>query len=152
MAVKMIALNKSASFEYFIEDRYEAGIVLEGSEVKSIREGRASLSESFCEIRGGEIFLKNMHIALYDKSGAFSTRDSRRERKLLLNRMEISKIVGKVNERGYTLVPLKIYFKDALIKVEVALCKGKHTYDKKRALAERDQKRALDRAIKEMTK
>ena len=152
MAVKMIALNKSASFEYFIEDRYEAGIALEGSEVKSIREGRASLSESFCEIRGGEIFLKNMHIALYDKSGAFSTRDSRRERKLLLNRMEISKIVGKVNERGYTLVPLKLYFKDALIKVEVALCKGKHTYDKKRALAERDQKRALDRAIKEMTK
>ena len=152
MAVKTIALNKSASFEYFIEDRYEAGIVLEGSEVKSIREGRASLSESFCEIRGGEIFLKNMHIAVYDKSGAFSTRDSRRERKLLLNRMEISKIVGKVNERGYTLVPLKLYFKDALIKVEVALCKGKHTYDKKRALAERDQKRALDRAIKEMTK
>lgn len=152
MAVKTIALNKSASFEYFIEDRYEAGIVLEGSEVKSIREGRASLSESFCEIRGGEIFLKNMHIALYDKSGAFSTRDSRRERKLLLNRIEISKIVGKVNERGYTLVPLKLYFKDALIKVEVALCKGKHTYDKKRALAERDQKRALDRAIKEMTK
>lgn len=152
MAVKTIALNKSASFEYFIEDRYEAGIVLEGSEVKSIREGRVSLSESFCEIRGGEIFLKNMHIALYDKSGAFSTRDSRRERKLLLNRMEISKIVGKVNERGYTLVPLKLYFKDALIKVEVALCKGKHTYDKKRALAERDQKRALDRAIKEMTK
>lgn len=152
MAVKTIALNKSASFEYFIEDRYEAGIVLEGSEVKSIREGRASLSESFCEIRGGEIFLKNMHVALYDKSGAFSTRDSRRERKLLLNRMEISKIVGKVNERGYTLVPLKLYFKDALIKVEVALCKGKHTYDKKRALAERDQKRALDRAIKEMTK
>ena len=152
MAVKTIALNKSASFEYFIEDSYEAGIVLEGSEVKSIREGRASLSESFCEIRGGEIFLKNMHIALYDKSGAFSTRDSRRERKLLLNRMEISKIVGKVNERGYTLVPLKLYFKDSLVKMEVALCKGKHTYDKKRALAERDQKRALDRAIKEMTK
>ena len=152
MAVKTIALNKSASFEYFIEDRYEAGIVLKGSEVKSIREGRASLSESFCEIRGGEIFLKNMHIALYDKSGAFSTRDSRRERKLLLNRMEISKIVGKVNERGYTLVPLKLYFKDALIKVEVALFIGKDTFDKKRAVAERDQKRALDRAIKEMTK
>ncbi len=150
MSVKTIAINKSASFEYFIEDRYEAGIVLEGSEVKSIREGRASLSESFCEIRGGEVFLKNMHIALYDKSGAFSTRDSRRERKLLLNRMEISRIVGKVNERGYTLVPLRLYFKDALIKVEVALCKGKHTYDKKKALAERDQKRALDRAIKEL--
>ncbi len=151
MAEKIIALNKSASFEYFIEERYEAGIVLEGAEVKSIREGRASLAESFCELRGGEIFLKNMHIALYDKSGAFSTRDSRRERKLLLNRQEIDKIAGKVNERGYTLVPLKLYFKDALIKAEVALCKGKHTYDKRKALAERDQKRALDRALKEMT-
>lgn len=152
MSVKTIAVNRSASFEYFIEDRYEAGIVLEGSEVKSIRAGHASLTESFCEIRGGEIFLKNMHVALYDKSGAFSTRDARRDRKLLLNRMEISKIVGRVNERGYTLVPLKLYFKDALIKVEVALCKGKHTYDKKKALAERDQKRALDRYVKEMTK
>ena len=150
MAVKTIALNKSASFEYFIEDRYEAGFVLEGSEGKSIREGRASLSESFCEIRGGEVFLKNMHIAVYDKSGAFSTRDARRDRKLLLTRAEIHKIVGKVNERGYTLVPLKLYFKDALIKVEVALCKGKHTYDKKKAIAERDQKRALDRALKQM--
>ncbi len=150
MSVKTIAVNKSASFEYFIEDRYQAGIVLEGAEVKSLRTGKASLGESFCEIRAGEVFLKNMHIALYDKSGAFSTRDSRRERKLLLNRMEISKIVGKVNERGYTLVPLKIYFKDALVKVEVALCKGKHTYDKKRTLAERDRKRALERAVKEM--
>ena len=147
--MKLIAVNKSASFEYFIEDKYEAGIVLEGSEVKSLRAGRASLGESFCEVRGGEVFLRNMHIALYDKSGAFSTKDSRKDRKLLLHKQEISKIVGKVNERGYTLVPLKIYFKDALIKVEVALCKGKHTYDKKRALAERDQKRALDREAKE---
>ena len=149
--MKIVTVNKSASFEYFIEEKFEAGIVLEGAEVKSIREGRASLAESFCELRGGEIFLKNMHIALYDKSGAFSTRDSRRERKLLLNRQEIDKIAGKVNERGYTLVPLKLYFKDALIKAEVALCKGKHTYDKRKALAERDQKRALDRALKEMT-
>ncbi len=150
MPIKTIAVNKSASFEYFIEERYQAGIVLEGAEVKSLRAGKASLGESFCEIRSGEVFLKNMHIAVYDKSGAFSTRDSRRERKLLLSRMEINKIVGKVNERGYTLVPLKIYFKDALIKAEIALCKGKHTYDKKKAIAERDQKRALDRAIKEM--
>ncbi len=148
MGMKIIAVNKSASFEYFIGDKYEAGIVLEGAEVKSLRAGHASLGESFCEIRGGEIFLKNMHIALYDKSGAFSTRDSRKERKLLLHRMEISKIVGKVNERGYTLVPLKIYFKDALIKVEIALCKGKHTYDKKQAIKERDQKRAMDREAK----
>ena len=146
-----IAINKSASFEYFIEGRYQAGIVHEGAEVKSLRAGKASLGESFCEIRGGEVFLKNMHVAVYDKSGAFSTRDSRRDRKLLLNRMEISKIVGKVNERGYTLVPLRIYFQNALVKVEIALCKGKHTYDKRKAIAERDQKRALDRAVKEMS-
>lgn len=148
--MKVIAINKSASYEYFIEDKYEAGVVLEGCEVKSLRAGRASLNESFCEIRGGEIFLKNMHIALYDKSGAFSTRDSRKDRKLLLHKMEISKIVGKVNERGYTLVPLKVYFKDALVKVEVALCKGKHTYDKKRTTMERDVKRAVDREVKEL--
>ena len=150
--MKVIALNKSASFEYFIGDKYESGIVLEGSEVKSLRLGKASLDESFCEIRGGEIYLKNMHIALYDKSGAFSTKDSRKDRKLLLHKMEISKIVGKVNEKGYTLVPLKIYFKEALIKVEVALCKGKHTYDKKRTIAERDVKRATDRAVKDIFK
>ena len=150
MTDKIIAVNKCASFEYFIEERYQAGVVLEGAEVKSLRAGKASLGESFCEIRGGEIFLKNMHIAVYDKSGAFSTRDSRRDRKLLLNRIEISKIVGKVNERGYTLVPLKVYFKDALIKVEIALCKGKHTYDKRKAIAERDVRRALDRAVKEL--
>lgn len=148
--MKLIAVNKSASFEYFIEEKYEAGVVLEGSEVKSLRAGKASLGESFCEIRSGEIFLKNMHIALYDKSGAFSTRDSRKDRKLLLHKMEISKIVGRVNEKGYTLVPLKIYFKDALVKVEVALCKGKHTYDKKRTLMERDAKRAVDREVKEL--
>lgn len=148
--MRLIAVNKSASFEYFIEEKYEAGVVLEGSEVKSLRAGKASLGESFCEIRGGEIFLKNMHIAIYDRSGAFSTRDSRKDRKLLLRKMEISKIVGRVNEKGYTLVPLKIYFKDALVKVEVALCKGKHTYDKKRTLMERDAKRAVDREVKEL--
>ena len=150
--MKVIAVNKSASFEYFIGDKYEAGVVLEGSEVKSLRLGKASLGESFCEIRGGEIFLKNMHIALYDKSGAFSTKDSRKDRKLLLHRAEISKIVGKVNEKGFTLVPLKIYFQEALVKVEIALCKGKHTYDKKAAKMERDVKRATDRAVKEIFK
>jgi SsrA-binding protein len=148
--MKVIALNKSASFEYFIGDKYEAGIVLEGSEVKSLRAGKASLGESFCEIRAGEIYLKNMHIALYDKSGAFSTKDSRKDRKLLLHKTEIAKIVGRVNEKGFTLVPLKIYFKEALVKVEVALCKGKHTYDKKRTTMERDVKRATDRAVKEI--
>lgn len=150
--MKVIAVNKSASFEYFIEEKFEAGIVLEGSEVKSLRAGKASLNESFCELSRGEVFLKNMHIALYDKSGAFSTRDSRKDRKLLLHKREIAKIVGRVNERGYTLVPLKLYFKDALIKMEIALCKGKHTYDKKRTIAERDVKRATDRAVKELFK
>ncbi len=150
MFMKLIAANKSASFEYFIEDKFEAGIVLEGSEVKSLREGRASLNESFCNLYRGEVFLKNMHIALYDKSGAFSTRDSRKDRKLLLHKQEISKIVGKVNEKGYTLVPLKLYFKDALVKVEIALCKGKHTYDKKRSLAEKDIKRETDRMVKQI--
>ena len=149
--MKVIAVNKSASFEYFIQEKYEAGIVLEGAEVKSLRAGKASLGESFCEIRSGEIFLKNMHIALYDKSGAFSTRDSRKERKLLLHREEIAKIVGKVNEKGFTLIPLKLYFKDALVKAEIALCKGKHTYDKKQALADRDRKREKDRAAKEFS-
>lgn len=150
--MKVIAVNKSASFEYFIEEKFEAGIVLEGSEVKSLRAGKASLNESFCELSRGEVFLKNMHIALYDKSGAFSTRDSRKDRKLLLHKREIAKIVGRVKERGYTLVPLKLYFKDALIKMEIALCKGKHTYDKKRTIAERDVKRATDRAVKELFK
>ncbi len=150
--MKIIAVNKSASFEYFIEDKYEAGIVLEGSEVKSLRSGKASLGESFCEIRAGEIYLKNMHIALYDKSGAFSTRESRKDRKLLLHKDEIAKITGRVNEKGFTLVPLKLYFKEALVKIEIALCKGKHTYDKKRSIAERDQKRATDRAVKEIFK
>lgn len=147
--MKIIAVNRAASFEYFVLETFEAGIVLEGAEVKSLRAGKASLGECFCEIRGGEIFVKNMHIALYDKSSAFSTRDPRKDRKLLLHREEIAKIVGRVNEKGYTLVPLKLYFKDALVKVEVALCKGKHAYDKKRTIAERDQKRALDREIKE---
>lgn len=150
--MKIVAVNKSASFEYFIEEKYEAGIVLEGAEVKSLRAGKASLGESFCELRGGEVLLKNMHIALYDKSGAFSTRDSRKDRKLLLHRAEISRIAGRVNERGYTLVPLKVYFKDALVKVEIALCKGKHTYDKKQAMKERDLKRESDRAAAEYGK
>ena len=144
--MKIIAVNRSASFEYFIQEKFEAGIVLEGAVVKSLRAGKASIGESFCEVRGGEVYIKNMHIALYDKSGAFSTRDSRKDRKLLLHRSEIFKIVGKVNERGFTLVPLKIYFKDALVKVEIALCKGKHAYDKKQSIKERDLKREMDRA------
>ncbi len=147
--MKIVAVNRSASFEYFIEDKFEAGIVLEGSEVKSIRKNNCNLNDSFCFVRKGEVSLKNMHIAVYDKSGAFNTRDSRRDRRLLLHKAEISKIVGKVNERGYTLVPLRVYFAGSLVKVEVALCRGKHTYDKKQSLKERDIARDKDRQIKE---
>lgn len=146
--MKIIATNRTASFEYFIEDKYEAGIVLEGNEVKSLRAGNVNMNDSFCFVRGNEVTVKNMHIALYDKSDAFSTRDTRRDRRILLHRGEISKIAGKINRQGYTLVPLKLYFKDALVKIEVALCRGKHTYDKKQSIAERDAKRAADRAVK----
>lgn len=147
--MKIITTNKTAGFEYFIEDKYEAGIVLEGAEVKSLRKNHVNMNDSFCFVKNGRVELENMHIAVYDKSGAFNSKDSRRTRKLLLHKSEISKIQGKVNEKGYTLVPLKLYFKDSLVKVEIALCRGKHTYDKKAALAERDKKRETERAIKE---
>ena len=146
--MKIIATNKSASFEYFIEEKYEAGIVLQGNEIKSIREGNVNMNDSFCFLRNGEVSVKNMHIALYDKSDAFSTKDTRRDRRLLLHKSEISKLAGKINRQGYTLVPLKMYFKDSLVKMEIALCRGKHTYDKKQSIADRDIKRATDREIK----
>lgn len=150
--MKIITVNKTASYEYFIEDKYEAGIVLEGAEIKSLRGGNVNMNDAFCFVKNGKVELQNMHIAVYDKSGAFNSRDARRTRKLLLHKYEIAKISGKVNEKGYTLVPLKLYFKDSLVKAEVALCKGKHTYDKKQAIAERDLKRETARAIKEYTR
>ena len=146
--MKIITTNKNASFEYFIEEKYEAGIVLQGNEIKSLRLGNVNMNDSFCFLREGEVCVKNMHIALYEKSDGFSTRDTRRDRKLLLHNHEIAKIAGKINRQGYTLVPLKLYFKDSLVKVEVALCRGKHTYDKKQTIAARDQKRATEREIK----
>ena len=147
--MKQIAYNKYALYEYFVLEKYEAGIVLEGAEVKQLRNGNCNLKDSFCFIRNGQLTLKNAHIALYDKSGAFNTKDSKRDRRLLMHRAEIDKIVGKINEKGYTLVPLSLYFSGSLVKVEVALCKGKQNYDKKRTIAERDLKRALDRQLKE---
>ena len=146
--MKIIATNKSASFEYFIEEKYEAGIVLEGNEIKSLRAGNVNMNDSFCFVRGNDVSVKNMHIAFYDKSDGFAHKDTRRDRKLLLHKSEIAKIAGKINRQGYTLVPLKLYFKDALIKIEVALCRGKHTYDKKKSIADRDIKRSVDRDIK----
>ena len=146
--MKIITTNKSASFEYFIEEKYEAGIQLEGNEVNSLRLGNVNMNDSFCFLREGEVCVKNMHIALYDKSDAFSTKETRRDRKILLHKKEIDKIAGKINRQGYTLVPLKLYFKGSLVKIEVALCRGKHAYDKKQAIAERDVKRSVERDIK----
>ncbi|MCD7728734.1 MAG: SsrA-binding protein SmpB [Clostridia bacterium] len=145
---KTIAVNRSAGFEYFIEEKFEAGIVLEGAEVKSLRKGNCSLKDSFCFLHGGEIFIKNMHIAVYDKAGAFNSRDSKRDRKLLLHKYETAKIAGKVNEKGMTLVPLSLYFSGSLVKAEIALCRGKQTYDKRRSIAERDRERDMQREIK----
>ena len=147
--MKIIAVNKSASFEYFIEEKYEAGIVLTGDEIKSIRDGAVNMNDSFCFVRGNTVSVKNMHIARYAKADIMSDKDTRKDRKLLLHKGEIAKIAGKINRQGYTLVPLKMYFKDALVKLEIALCKGKHTYDKKQTIADRDVKRSVERDIKQ---
>ena len=146
--MKIIATNKSASFEYFIQEKFEAGIVLNGNEVKSLRLGNVNMNDSFCFLREGEVCVKNMHIALYEKADGFAQKNTRRDRKLLLHKHEIDKIAGKINRQGYALVPLKLYFKDALVKIEIALCKGKHTFDKKQAIAERDIARSANRDIK----
>ncbi len=146
--MKQIAYNKYALYEYFVIEKLEAGIALEGAEVKALRAGNCNLKDSFCLLRNGELTLKNMHIPVYDKAGAFSSKDSKRDRRLLLHRSELDKLAGKINEKGYTIVPLQLYFSGSLIKVEIALCKGKQNYDKKRTIAERDQKRALDRELK----
>ena len=146
--MKQISYNKYALYEYFVLEKYEAGIVLEGAEVKQLRAGNCNLKDSFCLLKNGELILKNLHIPLYDKAGAFSSKDSKRDRKLLMHRRELDKLAGKINEKGFTIVPLSLYFSFSFIKAEIALCKGKQNYDKKRTIAERDQKRALDREIK----
>ena len=148
MEEKIICTNRAASHEYFILEKIEAGIVLEGSEVKSLRLGNVNLKDSFCLVYNGELIIKNMHIAVYDKSGAFNVRDARRDRKLLLHKNEIIRLKQDVEKKGLTLIPLKLYFKQALIKMELGLCKGKHTYDKKRSLMEKDISREKEREIK----
>ncbi len=147
ISMKQIAYNRSAGYEYFIEEKFEAGIVLEGAEVKSLRAGNCNLKDSFCFIRNGEVTLKNMHIAVYDKGGAFNSKDSKRDRKLLMHRREIDRIVGKINAKGMTLVPISLYFKDNLVKVEVALCRGKQSYDKKQTIKKRDEERDVARQL-----
>ncbi len=146
--MKQIAYNRYALYEYFVIEKFEAGIVLEGAEVKALRQGNCNLKDSFCFLRGNELTLKNLHIPVYDKAGAFSSKDSKRDRKLLMHKSELHRLAGKINEKGYTIVPLSLYFQGSLIKVEIALCRGKQNYDKKRTVAERDQKRDLERQLK----
>lgn len=148
MEDKTICFNRAASHEYFITERIEAGIELEGGEVKSLRRGNCNLKDAFCVVYKGEMLIKNMHIALYEKAGAFNTKNSRRDRRLLLHKQEIVRLKSKVEEKGLTLVPLRLYFKGSLIKVELGLCRGKHTFDKKKSLREKDILREADRAIK----
>ena len=146
--MKIIAENRDAYFEYFVEDKFEAGISLDGGEVKSIRAGNVSLKDAYCSVFRGEMWIKGMHIAVYDKGGSFNVKDSRRDRRLLLHKSEITKLLGKMQEKGYTVVPLKLYYKQALIKAELGLCKGKHTYDKKQSLKEKDLDRSAARELK----
>ncbi len=145
--MKTICVNKSAGFEYFIEERFEAGIMLVGSEVKSIRNGNVSLKECFIFVENGEMKVKNMHISPYEK-GSFFNEDPRRDRKLLMHKKEIIRLFSKTKQQGYTLVPLKMYFKQSLVKMEVGLCKGKQLHDKRHAIKEKDMKRDMERIMK----
>lgn len=147
--IKVIANNKKAYHDFFIEDTYEAGIELVGSEVKSIRQGNINLKDSFALVRGKEVFLVNVHISPY-KMGSYFNPAPRRDRRLLLNRQEINKLRGKVEKKGYTLVATKIYFKESLVKVEIGVAKGKEGHDKRQALKEKSQKRDIERALKEI--
>ena len=140
MAKKLIANNKKAYHDYFIEEKYEAGISLAGTEVKSLRMGRCSIKEAFIRIEHDEVFVYNMHISPYEKGNIFN-KDPLRVRKLLLHRQEIRKIQGHITQKGYTIVPLSVYFSGSLVKVEIGLAKGKKLYDKRQDIAKKDQRR-----------
>lgn len=142
-----IALNRKARHDYFVEDIYEAGIELFGTEVKSIRQGQVNLKDSWCDIDNGEIFIKGMHISPYEKGNIFN-KDPLRQRKLLMHRREIDKLLSKIKEKGFTLVPLQVYFKGSLVKVEIGLARGKKLYDKRDDIAKKDAKREMERSFK----
>lgn len=144
---RVIANNKKAYHDYFIEDTYEAGIELAGTEVKSMRMGKCSIKESFIQIEHGEVFVYGMHISPYEKGNIFN-KDPLRTRKLLLHQYEIRKIAAKIAEKGFTLVPLKVYFKGSLVKVEIGIAKGKKLYDKRQTIAKNDQRREAEREFK----
>lgn len=146
--IKIAAQNRKAYHDYFVEDRYEAGIELFGTEVKSIRAGTLNLKDSYCTVKDGELFVHSLHISPYEKGNIFN-RDPVRTRRLLMHRREIRKLHALIQQDGYTLVPLSVYFKDARVKVEIGLCKGKKNYDKRAATAQRDARREIDRTLKE---
>lgn len=145
--IKNISYNRQARHEYFVEESYEAGIELFGTEVKSLRQGGVNLKDAWCEITDGELFIRQMHISPYEQGNIFN-RDPLRPRKLLMHKREIRRLLGLVKQQGYTLVPLSLYFKGSRVKAEVGLCKGKKLYDKRADMAKRDAKRDIDRAIK----
>ena len=147
-AVRTIAQNKKAYHDYFVEEKYEAGIALFGTEVKSIRAGGVNLKDSYCSFEGGEMFVTGMHISPYEQGNIFN-REPLRERKLLMHRREIMKLQGLVQQKGYTLVPLSLYFSGSRVKVEVGLCRGKKLYDKRDADAKRQADRDIDRHMKD---
>lgn len=146
--IKIIAKNRQAHHLYFIEDKYEAGIELVGTEVKSLRKGAVNLKDSWISIEKGEAFIKGMHISPYEQGNIFN-RDPLRERKLLLHKQEIRKLLSKVMQQGYSIVPLSVYFRGSKIKLEIALVKGKNLHDKRESAAERDAKRDIARALRE---
>ena len=145
--IKEIASNRKAFHDYFVLERFEAGIELFGTEVKSIRAGQVNLKDSYCTIREGELFVRGMHVSPYEKGNIFN-RDPVRIRRLLMHKREIRKLHALIKQDGYTLVPLSVYFRNAKVKVEVGLCKGKKNYDKRDAIAKRDAGREMDRAMK----
>ena len=146
-AKKLIANNKKAFHDYFIEDKYEAGIALAGTEVKSLRLGKCSVKEAFIRIENGEVYIYNMHISPYEKGNIFN-KDPLRIKELLLHRSEIRKMEGQIAQKGYTIVPLNVYFKGSLVKVEIGLAKGKKLYDKRHDIAKKDQNREAQRQFK----
>lgn len=146
--VKIVATNREARHEYFVEEEMEAGIELMGTEVKSIRQGTLNLKDAWCGIKDGQLLLNQMHISPYDHGNRFNP-DPRRVRRLLMHKREIMRLLGKVKQDGYSLIPLSVYFKGSLVKVKVGLCKGKKLYDKRQSAAEKDAKRQIERAMKE---
>lgn len=146
-AMKLVANNKKAYHDYFIDEKYEAGIELHGTEVKSMRMGKCSIKESFIRIEKGEVFVYGMHVSPYEKGNIFN-KDPMRIKKLLMHRSEINKLSGKIAEKGFTLVPLQVYFKDGKAKVEIGLARGKKLYDKRQDIAKKDQKREAEKEFK----